>query len=138
MCQLLEGSEPKGVGILNNRQRMYVTNRMVRDWLLEKGYDQIWFKRHTKRNDIVFTQKGNYLATDLWNLFDGICLSKFGDITFLQMKTNAWAKESDLMKFIKKNKNVMVLVFNVTNKLRNTRGYVIRTRFYDDNGRLEI
>ena len=93
---------------------MRASNKLVRVWLLENKYDQIWFKPHSKRNDLVFTQKGNYLATDLWNLFDGICFSDDGLIHFLQMKTNKWAKSKPITDWIKKY-GLNVLSFNVTN-----------------------
>lgn len=108
---------------MNNRERMRASNLLVRKWLLENSYDSIWFKPHTVRNDLVFTQKGNYLATDLWNLFDGICFNKFGLIVFLQMKTNAWAKEKPIGDFLKNHYGFEVLSFNVTNKLKECNGH---------------
>jgi len=102
---------------MNNRMRMRASNKLVREWLLENNYDQIWFKAHTSRNDLVFTQGGNYLATDLWNLFDGICFSQSGMICFLQMKTNNWAKEKPIREFLRGKYSLTVLSFNVTNKL---------------------
>ena len=97
---------------------------MVREWLLKNGYDNIWFKAHTARNDKVFTQKGSYLATDLFNLFDGMCIDSTGSmIVFLQMKTNAWAKEKPIKDFIKKKDGCFALSFNVTNKLKDSKGH---------------
>ena len=111
---------------------MRASNKLVREWLLKNNYDQIWFKAHTNRSDLVFTQKGNYLATDLWNLFDGMCLSPDGEfIVFLQMKTNSWAKEKPIKEFIKKLGGCYVLVFNVTNRLKDCRGkYKVFVRDY--------
>ena len=102
---------------------MRASNLMVREWLLTNNYDQVWFKPHTKRNEYVFTQKGKYLATDIWNLFDGICIDPSGFIVFLQMKTNSWAKEKPLKDFIKRCKDVIILSFNVTNKLKECKGH---------------
>ena len=119
---------------------MRASNKLVRFWLLENGYDEIWFKPHSKRNDLVFTQKGNYLATDLWNLFDGICFSHDGLIHFLQMKTNNWAKEKPITDFIRKNPMV-VLSFNVTDKLVECKGkYKVFVREYKNqpNPRLMV
>ena len=101
----------------NNRQRMRISNKMVREFLLERKFDHIWFKRHSKRNDVVYTQRGTYWASDLWNLFDGICFSPRGDMVFLQMKTNQWAKEEPLKGFAKRHK-IIILSFNVTDKLK--------------------
>jgi len=102
---------------------MRASNKLVRDWLLENKFDDIWFKPHSKRNDLVFTQNGNYLATDLWNLFDGICFDKFGNIRFLQMKTNKWAKEDKMKLFIKTHAMITILSFNINNKLSECKGH---------------
>ena len=107
------------------------SNKLVREWLLENGYDEIWFKMHSKRNDLVFTQRGNYLATDLWNLFDGICFSSDRKIIFLQMKTNNWAKEKPLKDFVKKY-GLNIISFNVSDKLKESKGkYKVYVRFYE-------
>ena len=108
---------------MNNRLRMRASNLLVRKWLLENGYDQIWYKPHTARNDLVFTQKGNYLATDLFNLFDGICFNRLGLIVFLQMKTNAWAKEKPIETFLRNHHELRVLSFNITNKIKECKGH---------------
>lgn len=100
---------------------MRASNKLVREWLLKNGYDEIWFKPHSKRNDLVFTQRGNYLATDLWNLFDGICFDNKGELRFLQMKTNNWAKQDPLIRFAAKHK-VTILSFNVSNQIKSARG----------------
>ena len=115
---------------LNNRQRMRVSNKLVREWLLENNYDQIWFKPHGKRNDYVFTQAGNYMAQDIWNKFDGICFNIVGDPVFLQMGTNSWHTDKDFKKFTGRY-NVNVLLFNVANKLKECNGrYKVFTREY--------
>lgn len=91
----------------------------------------MWFKPHTARNDVVFTQKGKYLATDLFNLFDGICIDNSGYIVFLQMKTNSWAKEKPIKDFVNKIRAGYALSFNVTNKLRECNGrYKVFVRNY--------
>lgn len=111
---------------------MRASNRKVKDWLLENGYDDIWFKPHTKRTDTVYTQHGTYLATDLWNLFDGICTGGLGHgLFYLQMKTNAWAATKPILKFIKDHPQTNVIVFNVTNKLKDCNGkYKVFVRAY--------
>lgn len=100
---------------------MRASNKLVRTWLLENNYDQIWFKPHGKRNDYVFTQRGNYMAQDIWNLFDGICFDMVGTVIFLQMKTNNWASESEFKKFTN-NHSIKILSFNVTNQLKESKG----------------
>ena len=117
---------------MHNRERMRASNLLVREWLLENGYDEIWFKAHGKRNDYVFTQKGKYMAQDIWNLFDGICIDPSGSmVVFLQMKTNVWVKEKPLKDFVKKKAGCFVLAFNVTNKLKDCKGkYKVFVRDY--------
>ena len=97
---------------LNNRQRMRESNRRVREWMLENKFDQIYFKAHTKRTDLIYTQKGNYRAIDLWNLFDGICFNELNEIVFFQVKTNLWAKPIPINEFCEKY-GLVVLSFNV-------------------------
>ena len=110
---------------------MRASNKLVREWLLSNGYDEIWFKPHTARNDLVFTQKGNYLATDLWNLFDGLCFDSDYKIIALQMKTNSWAKEKPITDFIKKHEGMKVISFNVSNLLKESNGhYKVYVRHY--------
>jgi len=110
---------------------MRSSNKLVRVWLLKNGYDEIWFKAHGKRNDYVFTQKGKYMAQDIWNLFDGICFNELGYTYFLQMKTNNWASSKDFDKFIKFHQQVHVLSFNVTDKLIESKGkYIVKVREY--------
>lgn len=108
---------------------MRASNILVREWLLKNGYDNIWFKAHTKRNDVVYTQTGKYLATDLWNLFDGICTWGW-HIVFLQMKTNSWAKSKPIEKWIKAFP-CKVISFNVSNQLKESnKKYKVFVRHY--------
>jgi len=99
----------------NPRQRMRESNIRVRKWLLLNKFDQIFFKMHIRNQDTVYTQKGNYKALDLWNLFDGICFDKDDNIVFFQVKTNAWAKQEPMVQFCKKYK-VSAMSFNVKKK----------------------
>ena len=116
---------------MNNRERMRASNKKVREWLLEHGFDEVWFKAHTNRSDVVFTQKGSYLATDLWNLWDGIAWLH-GHIYFLQMKTNGWASVPPIYRFIQDHHNCRAIVFNVSNQLKGCNGkYKVFTRFYE-------
>ena len=101
---------------LNNRQRMRESNRIARETLLKEGYDQIWFKMHTRRHDRIYTQNGAYSALDLWNLFDGACFDIHGRVVFFQVKTNAWPKASDIVEFTKDKIGFDVLLLNVVKK----------------------
>ena len=111
---------------------MRASNSKVKDWLLEHGFTQIWFKPHTKRHDLVYTQQGNYRALDLWNLFDGACFHVHGYLVLLQMKTNSWAKSSPIEDFLKKTRNLKVMSFNVSNQHKECNGrYKVFVRCYE-------
>ena len=111
---------------------MRESNKIAREWLLQSGHDQIWFKAHTKFNDIIYTQNGKYLALDLWNLFDGICFDRYGDIVFLQMETNSWAKDQPLQDFVNKYQHTRILSLNICNTLKITKGkYMVRVRAFE-------
>jgi len=114
--------------IMNPRERMRFSNRKAVLWLLENGYDEIWLKAHTKRLDLIYTIGDWYRALDLWNLFDGICFNKDGGIVFLQIKTNAWAKEQPIIDWLSDKNKLIVLVINVKGKGRK---WEVRTRIYE-------
>ena len=97
---------------------MYVSNKHTVNHLLDIGYDEIWLKAHGRRHDLVRCQGVWYRALDLWNLFDGIAIDEGGTITFLQIKTNAWASKAPILKWLKKVKGIKVLVINVKYKER--------------------
>ena len=95
---------------------MRVSNRKAVMWLLKEGYDDIWLKPHTRRHDLIYTRGEWYRALDLWNLFDGICFDKEGNVVLIQIKTNAWASEKNIKDFLRDKKNVIVLVLNVSRR----------------------
>jgi hypothetical protein len=101
---------------VNPRERMRSSNRKAVLWLLKNNYDEVWLKSHTRRSDLVYTRGEWYRALDLWNLFDGICFDDNDNIVFIQIKTNAWAKEKPLISFANTHKNVRVLSINVKQK----------------------
>jgi len=101
---------------------MRASNKLVREWLLQNGYDHIWFKPHGKRNDYVFTQCGRYMAQDIWNLFDGIAINDTGYIAFLQMSTTQWHPKEKYKEFAARTRGVEILVFLVTNKRKECNG----------------
>lgn len=99
---------------LNPRQRMRESNRKAVLYLLDKGYIDIWLKAHGRRHDLIYgTKKNWYRCLDLWNLFDGICIDAWGNLVFLQLKTNAWAKEQPLKDWTKKVRHSKVLSINI-------------------------
>jgi len=97
------------------RSRMYASNAKARNYLLyEYGASDVWFKRHTRRKDRIFTGATYYLATDLFLLFDGIALvPKLSKVIFFQVKTGNWAAEKPILLFKKKYSNAAILVINV-------------------------
>lgn len=105
--------------------RMRYTNRLAVNWLLKNGYDHVWLKSHTRRKDWTYTQNTKYASLDIWNLFDGCCIYS-GDVIFLQVKTNAWPKEDDIIQFIE-NKRIKVLAINAK---KTKSKYIIHTRSY--------
>ena len=97
---------------MNPRQRMRFSNRRAVNWLIENGYDEVWLKPHVRRQDLIYTRGEWYRALDLWNLFDGICFSPDGEAVFLQIKTNAWAKDCDIIDFMA-DKKILAMSINV-------------------------
>ena len=98
---------------MNSRERMRSSNRKAVLWLLKNNYDEIWLKPHVRRADMVYTRGEWYRTLDLWNLFDGICFDADNNITMIQVKTNAWAKEKPLQSFADTHKNIKIISINV-------------------------
>ena len=98
---------------MDNRARMRASNRKAVLWLLKNGYDEIWLKPHNRRADLVYTIGEWYRALDLWNLFDGICFDSKGRTIYIQIKTNAWAKEAPIKSFVDTHDNFRVISINV-------------------------
>ena len=118
---------------MHNRDRMRISNRKVVNYLLKRGAKEIWLKPHTKRHDRIYTQDGRYTALDLFGLFDGI--ARMHDrLYFLQIKTNAWAKEQPLLNWLNLVKGVFILSINVK---RNKEGsWSVHERTYYEGGKL--
>ena len=104
---------------MNPRERMRSSNRKAVLWLLKHDYDDIWLKAHGRRHDLIYTLGEWYRALDLWNLFDGICFDKNGNIILIQIKTNAWADAAKIRTFLKGKKNLTAMVINVKGKGKN-------------------
>ena len=72
-----------------SRQKMYDTNKRVRDYLLQvDACTDVWMKSHTRRHDKTWTFSSFYLSKDLFNLFDGIALTNRKIILFQAKTTN--------------------------------------------------
>ncbi len=97
---------------MNPRARMRSSNRKAVLYLLELGYDEIWLKPDIRSADLVYTRGEWYRALDLWNLFDGICFNEDGVPVFLQIKTNAWAKDQEIIDFMI-DKKILAMSINV-------------------------
>ena len=117
---------------MNNRQRMRYSNKLAVKWLLVHGFDEIWLKRHTKRHDFHYTVKGNYVALDLWKLFDGIAIQttrckNFKSVVFLQLKTNAWPSDNELVQWLSDKLGCYVMAINIKKVKKK---WVIFNRYY--------
>ena len=117
---------------MNPRERMRASNRRAVNYLLSKGYDDIWLKAHGRRQDLVYTLGEWYRALDLWNLFDGICFDRDGRIILIQIKTNAWAQAQPIKDFLKDKKNLIALALNVKGSGKK---WEVLVRQYDTNHR---
>ena len=113
---------------MNPRQRMRFSNRKAVEWLLENGYDEIWLKPHVRRQDLVYTRGEWYRALDLWNIFDGICFNPDGEAVYIQIKTNAWASDQNILDFMS-DKHILVMSINVKRKDKKT--WEVLLRGYD-------
>ena len=100
---------------MNPRQRMRQSNRYATEYLLQHGATDVWLKRHTRFHDIHYTPGGKYVALDLFNLWDGICI-RDKLICFIQIKTNRWASEQPILKWAKTVSGCMISVINVRKK----------------------
>lgn len=116
---------------------MRASNKLAREWLLSNGFDEIWFKRHTRKPDRFYTkdlhlvkergimvQRPYYYGIDLWNLFDGICFdTETHSVVFFQVKTNNWPNPKAYKQF--KYLSIVILFINVK-KVKNK--WVVETR----------
>ena len=111
---------------------MRFSNRKAVLHLLGLGYDEIWLKPHVRRADLVYTRGEWYRALDLWNLFDGICFNPDGEAVYLQIKTNAWAKEQEIVDFMSDKKMLVmswIMYSCVTQKTYLFSNFMIRERW---------
>ena len=102
---------------------MYQSNYKARSYILKemKG-SHVYFKEHTKRKSKFFNLNGDgkeasYLATDFFNLFDGLCFID-GSLCFFQIKTNAWPSRAELDNFLNNKHGFGVFAINVLPKKR--------------------
>ena len=97
------------------------TNRMARQWLIANKYDYIWFKPHRdlrkKSNVEWYWHDGTMIQqTDLWNLFDGICIDRSGTITFIQTTTTNYHPEDPYREFMKGKNGFHIIMIRAVKK----------------------
>jgi len=84
---------------------MRISNRQAIYYLLKRfGWKDITLRTHCKHKDLVYNLSKNYMATDYWNLFDGMGYNGAGKLTFIQIKTNAWPPTKPINDFCKQHK----------------------------------
>ena len=99
------------------RQKMYDTNRRVRNYLLqEEKCTDVWMKKHTRRLDRTYTPDHFYHSRDLFNLFDGIALNQ--NVIFFQAKTTNFPKTQIMNYFASRYPGVVVAAY-VSRKIKN-------------------
>lgn len=109
---------------------MRKSNEHARIWMLENGFDDIWFKMHVRRHDLVYSRQSNYKCLDLYNLFDGMAWLD-GRPVFFQIKTNNWANQNPLRHWAQTHmQGMFVLSINVK-KVKSR--WVVKNRLYERN-----
>lgn len=104
---------------------MYDNNYVARDFLLRAGYTDVWLKQHTRHLDTVWSHVVSwnkdkpfiekYDAQDIWNLYDGICISPKGHPVFLAIGSQ-FKKIKQLEQFLQNKKGIHVLMIKIVKK----------------------
>lgn len=105
---------------------MRYSNRLVVDWLLQNIAGMVWLRTHSKRKDFHYTKDSTTAQHDVFGLFDGGFIDKYGNFVFIQIKTNAWPSEKQINDFLYQ-KNIHAIAFNVR-KVKSK--YQVFYRFY--------
>ena len=96
---------------------MYDSNAVAKQWLLSNRFNYIVLFTHTRYGmPHTWSEDGKIyhkLQKDLYALFDGVCLSKDGFVTFIQVKTGAFPKTAPIQTFLKRTKASKALGINV-------------------------
>jgi len=124
---------------MTNRDKMYNSNAIAKDWLFAHGYDHVVIFGHHKTRrggGMTWTYKKNgkremQRTNDLWRLFDGICLNNITK-TFIpiQIKTNSFGTVQHIADFMKGTLQ-QALIINVVNRH-------CRVKLIDNSGIREI
>jgi len=118
---------------MNNRQRFYSSNKKARSYILdEMNGSDVYFKEHLRRKSKFYIknnkgENGFYLATDFFNLFDGLCFINY-NLCFFQIKTNSFPSTRSIDEFIELHDGFGVFAINVRTKTRD-----IKVRWYHDH-----
>ncbi len=111
---------------MNNRQRMYASNKKAREYILKEMHGtEVYFKEHLRRKSKFYYNSGYYLATDFFNLYDGLCFHD-GSLCFFQVKTNAWPNRKRIDEFLQSKHGFGVFAINVRTDKKPT----IQVRWY--------
>ena len=112
---------------------MRESNRRAIAYLLEKQYDHIYLKPHrdTRKKynaEFMKSQKGAYQITDFFNLFDGFCVSPDGFLIWIQIKTDNWPKEREIIQFLLDKRGWFVMAINVRKPTKTIKKYRVDTK----------
>ena len=102
--------ENKRKGKMNRREKMRNTNSLCRKWLLDNFYNYVWLKPHNKHPETYETKDGVFYSTDIYNLFDGICIDRTGNPIFLQLSTTNYHSEKPYQKFLQDNGGFKIML----------------------------
>ena len=118
---------------MNNRQRMYASNRKAREHILKEMHgSEVYFKEHLRRKSRFYFNSGFYLATDFFNLFDGLCFID-GCLCFFQIKTNAWPSTKRIDEFYHGKNGFGVFAINVRTKQKD-----LKVKWYTNHFDLSV
>lgn len=114
---------------------MYQSNNIAKNWLFSNNFDFVVLFTHSRYGmPHSWKDKGKIkhsLQKDLYALWDGICLSKDGFITFIQIKSGRFPPTKPIIDFLKKTAFARGLAINVIKDK-------CRVRLYDGEGVREI
>ena len=106
---------------------MRYSNRLVVDWLLQNIASIVWLRTHSKRKDFHYTKDSTTSQHDVFGLFDGAFIDRYGNVVWIQNKTNAWPAEKPLLDFLQR-KNIHAMALNCR---RNGHGWEVKYRCYN-------
>lgn len=122
-------TQPKKI---HPRQRMRYSNKKAREWMLQRGFDEIFFLTHARQKHWVHEKTKSYKCMDMWNLFDGACFYN-NEVVFFQIKTNSWANSNTMYAWVTRRvQGTKVLSINV--KGSESKEWKVYSRLYEKTG----